>query len=248
MRKTCPWCSAPACACNAHVAHFLAPGSPVLPRIRPCKSYGRCPAEAAEPLQDAALIADVRDQLGLAIYSREFSGEQVCVGTPPALRTGVGSQASPRRPTRSGGVAVSRGPDLGKQEGPLGRGTAARARRATRKRSLSPRLAEFDIEASYAVRHLAGHKQDAGDLDGALAGFQRSLALRTKAGYHIYLAPALLAVGDLWKAERQRHRGARVLRAALAEANRLKAPSFQGIRRREALHGRWRRIPLPATR
>jgi hypothetical protein len=61
----------------------------------------------------------------------------------------------------------------------------ARTRRARALHEEALAIAEaggFDVEASYAVRNLAGHKQDAGDLDGALAGFERSLALREKAG------------------------------------------------------------------
>ncbi len=57
------------------------------------------------------------------------------------------------------------------------------------------------LEESYARRHLAGIAQEAGDLGTALAGFQRSLALREELGYRILLPLSLLAVGDVLLAQ-----------------------------------------------
>ncbi len=215
-------------------------GAPADPAVQELRAI----LEAAEPLQDAALIADVRDQLGLAIYSRDFRANSLV--EPRRLF----EQALEARRALADRRAVAEslfhvGLTWENKKDP----SAEELRRARARHEEALAVAEaggFDIEASYAVRHLAGHKQDAGDLDGALAGFQRSLALRTKAGYHIYLAPALLAVGDLWKAKGNAIEARGFYERALAEANRLKAPSFQDSAR-EALRS-LATDPLPATR
>ena len=108
--------------------------------------------------------------------------------------------------------------------------TAADKAKAVALHTESLALAEkagLDVEAAYAVRHLAGHRQDAGDLDGALAGFERSLALREKAGYAIYYAPSLLAVGDVWKEKGDAAKARQYFERAKAEADRLGAARFR---------------------
>lgn len=157
----------------------------------------RAIAAEAERVKEAALLADARDQLGLAIYARDFrAGDQ-------AEARGLFDQALAARRTANDRRATAESlfhvalTWENKQDPTDAEKASARA---LHEEALA--IAEaggFDVEASYAVRHLAGHKQDAGDLDGALAGFERSLALREKAGYTIYLAPSLIAVGDVWK-------------------------------------------------
>jgi tetratricopeptide (TPR) repeat protein len=188
--------------------------------------------DAAESLRDTRLIADVRDQLGLAIYSRDFRRTSLVESRrlfEEALR--ARRSIDDRR-----GVAESLfhvGLTWENKKDP----SAEELQRARASHEEALAIAEaggFDIEASYAVRHLAGHKQDAGDLDAALAGFERSLELRLRAGYHIYLVPALLAVGDVWNAKGNKPKAREYFERALAEANRLGATRLQDTAR-EAL-------------
>jgi tetratricopeptide (TPR) repeat protein len=55
----------------------------------------------------------------------------------------------------------------------------------------------YTLEQSYALRHLAGLAQQAGDLEQALTFFSESLALREAAGYTILLPLSHIAVGDV---------------------------------------------------
>jgi tetratricopeptide (TPR) repeat protein len=215
-------------------------GAPADPAVQELRAI----LQAAEPLQDAPLIADVRDQLGLAIYSRDFRQNNL---VEPRRLFELALEARRAFSDRRGmaeslfhvGLTWENKKDPSAEE--------LRRARASHEEALNVAEAGgFDIEASYALRHLAGHKQDAGDLDGALAGFERSLALRTKAGYHIYLAPALLAVGDIWKAKGNAIKARAFYERALGEANRLKATSFQDSAR-EALRS-LERDPEPPKR
>jgi tetratricopeptide (TPR) repeat protein len=207
-------------------------GAPADPAVKELRAI----LQAAEPLQDAALIADVRDQLGLAIYSRDFRKSSLVEARrffEQALeaRRVLADRRGVAESLFHVGLTWENKKDASAEE--------LRRARASHEEALSVAEAGgFDIEVSYAVRHLAGHKQDAGDLDGALAGFERSLALRTRAGYHIYLAPALLAVGDIWKAKGDAIKARGFYERALAEANRLKAASFQDSARKalQSLH------------
>jgi tetratricopeptide (TPR) repeat protein len=185
---------------------------------------------AAEPLRDARLIADVRDQLGLAIYSRDFRQTNL----EESRRLFEQALRARRSIDDRRGVAESLfhvGLTWENKKDP----SADELQRARASHEEALAIAEaggFDIEASYAVRHLAGHKQDAGDLDAALAGFERSLELRLWAGYHVYLVPALLAVGDVWNAKGNKTKAREYFERALAEANRLGATQFQETARK----------------
>src|SRR5687768_7121100 len=75
-------------------------------------------------------------------------------------------------------------------------------------------------------RDLAGGAH-AGDLDGALAGFARSLALREKAGYLIYLAPSLIAICAGWKDKGDPKKAREYFERARAEADRIGAARFR---------------------
>jgi tetratricopeptide (TPR) repeat protein len=224
---------------NAFSSGRLA-GAPADPAVQELRAL----LLAAGPLHDGAFIADIRDQLGLAIYSRDF--RKTDLAEPRHLF----QQALDARRSSDDrrGVAESLfhvGLTWENKKDP----SAEELGRARASHEAALKIAEaggFDIEASYAVRHLAGHKQDAGDLDGALAGFERSLALRTRAGYRIYLAPALMAVGDIWKAKGDLTKARSFYERALAEATRLKAASFEDSAR-EALHS-LQAEPAPASR
>jgi tetratricopeptide (TPR) repeat protein len=172
-----------------------------------------------------ALLEDAKDQLGLALYARDFRA------TDQAEARALFEQALASRRARGDrrGVAESLFHVALTWENKKEPTAEDKARsRALHEQSLAAAEAGgFDVEAAYAVRHLAGHKEDAGDLDGALAGFERSLALREKAGYTIYLAPSLLAVGDVWKAKGDPAKARGYFERARAEADRIGAARFR---------------------
>jgi len=59
------------------------------------------------------------------------------------------------------------------------------------------------LEESYIVRHIAAEHQEDGNLDKALAGFERSLTLREQIGYKVYQPAALLAIGHVYRARQK---------------------------------------------
>jgi tetratricopeptide (TPR) repeat protein len=196
---------------------------------------------AAAPLADAALLADARDHLGLAVYLRDFGA------TDQVEPRSLFEQALAARRAGNDGRAVAESlfhvaltwenkKDPTKED-------LARARALHAQALAVAEAGGFDVEASYPVRHLAGHRQDAGDLDGALAGFERSLSLREKAGYAIYLAPSLMAVGDVWKAKGDAAKARGYYERAGAEADRIGAARFRTMAD-EALSA----LPGPARR
>ncbi|HET9316160.1 MAG TPA: hypothetical protein VFQ51_11270 [Vicinamibacteria bacterium] len=171
------------------------------------------------------LLADTKDQLGLALYARDFRAtdqaeSRALFEDALALRRA----ADDRR-----GIAESLFHVALTWENRQAATPSDKARsRALHEESLAAAEAGgFDVEAAYAVRHLAGHKQDAGDLDGALAGFERSLALREKAGYAISLAPSLLAVGDVWKDKGDAAKARAFYERARVEADRIGSARFR---------------------
>ncbi len=172
-----------------------------------------------------SLLADAKDQLGLAIYARDFRA------TDQAEARAIFEQALSARRAAGDRRAVSESLfhvaltwENKKDPTP---DEKARSRALHQEALKVAEAGGFDVEAAYAVRHLAGHQQDAGDLDGALAGFERSLALREKAGYTIYLAPSLLAVGDVWKDKGDTAKARAYFERARAEADRIGAARFR---------------------
>jgi tetratricopeptide (TPR) repeat protein len=79
----------------------------------------------------------------------------------------------------------------------------------------------FKIEQSYLERHIAAEEEIKGNLDAALAGFEHSLALRQQAGYVIYLAPALLALGDVHEARGEKEKSVARYQEALDTARKI---------------------------
>jgi tetratricopeptide (TPR) repeat protein len=186
----------------------------------------------AETLKSAQLLADARDQLGLAIYSRDFGKNDM--DEPRRL---FEQALDTRRKTGDvRGVAESLfhlGLTFEHKKDP----SPEELRRAVASHEEALSIAEdrgFDVEASYAVRHLAYHRKDAGDLDAALTGFERSLMLRIRAGYQINLAPSLISIGEVWQDKGDVAKAREHYQRALAEANRLGARRFQD-RARDAL-------------
>ena len=179
----------------------------------------------AERGKDAPVLADARDQLGLAIYARDFRA------TDQLEARALFEQALASRRTADDRRAVAESLfhvalTWENKKDPMD-ADKARARALHGEALAIAEAGGFDVEASYAVRHLAGHKQDAGDLEGALAGFERSLALREKAGYAIYLAPSLIAVGDVWKDKGDAKKARAYFQRARAEAERIGAARFR---------------------
>ena len=85
----------------------------------------------------------------------------------------------------------------------------------------------FKVEESYLARHIAAEDQERGDLDAALAGFSRSLALRREAGYRVYLSPALLALGSVHLARGAAREAEESYREALAVAREIHAVRYE---------------------
>lgn len=179
----------------------------------------------AERAQDEALLASARDQLGLAIYARDFGA------TDQAEARALFEQALATRRAANDRRAVAESlfhvALTWEQKKDPTDAEKARARALHQEALAIAEAGGFDVEASYAVRHLAGHQQDAGDLDGALAGFERSLALRQKAGYAIYYAPSLIAIGDVWKDKGDAKKAREYFERARVEADRIGAARFR---------------------
>jgi tetratricopeptide (TPR) repeat protein len=170
-------------------------------------------------------LADAKDQLGLAIYARDFRAtDQAEARALFEQGLSLRRAAGDRRGIAESLFHVALTWENKKDPAP---DEKARSRALHAESLAIAEAGGFDTEAAYAVRHLAGHKQDAGDLDGALAGFERSLALRERTGYAIYLAPSLLAVGDVWKDKGDAAKARAYYERARAEAVRIGAARFQ---------------------
>jgi tetratricopeptide (TPR) repeat protein len=184
-------------------------------------------AREAEPVGDDALLADARDQLGLALYGRDFRATdhaeaRALFEQALAIRRAAADQRAIAESLFHLGLTWENKKDATSAE-------KARARALYQEALGIAEKGGFDVEASYAVRHIAGQKQEAGDLDGAVAGFERSLALREKAGYRIYVAPALLALGDVWKDKGNLGKARWYLERARLEADRIQAARFRAM-------------------
>ncbi len=83
---------------------------------------------------------------------------------------------------------------------------------------------DHPIEKSYALRHLAGIAEEAGNLEQALALYGESLALREAAGYTILLPLSHLAVGDVLLAQRDLPQAMKHYQAAYAIAQEMETP------------------------
>ena len=193
---------------------------------------------AAEPL----VLADARDLLGLALYARDMrktahDEARALFEQALAARRSHGDRRGEAETLFHLGLVSENRNDPSPED--------LRRARARHEEALSvARAGGFEIEASYALRHLAGHKQDAGDLDGALAGFEESLRLRERSGYRIYVPPALLALGDAWKQKGDLAKARSLFERALADAEAIGAERFRSAAR-EALAGLEASPPKP---
>ncbi|HEY7350115.1 MAG TPA: tetratricopeptide repeat protein [Ktedonobacterales bacterium] len=87
----------------------------------------------------------------------------------------------------------------------------------------------YQIEQSYALRHLAGLAQEAGDLEKTLTLFTESLTLREGAGYKILLPLSHIAVGDVLLAQQHLPQATTHYQVAYAIAQELDTPVAQMI-------------------
>jgi tetratricopeptide (TPR) repeat protein len=179
---------------------------------------------AAEASRHEPAIADAADLLGLVLYSEAFDTGNFAAAIEP-LERGLSIR---RRIDDRRGIAESLF-HLG-----LVHQNRAQATEADRKRAMElylqalpiARDGGFEVEQSYLERHIAAEEELRGNLDAALAGFSRSASLRRKAKYQIYLAPALLALGDIHAARGEKKDAGSSYREALAAAKETRAARF----------------------
>lgn len=187
---------------------------------------------AAQASGDTARVAEAQDLLGLALYSRDFTDSthdeaQALFESALATRRRLGDGRGESETLFHLGLTSENRKDATEAD-------RQRAHTFYEQALAAANAGGFQVEASYAYRHLAGQRQDAGDLDGALRFFEESLRLREASGYAIYVAPALLTVGDVWKAKGEPAKARALYTRALAQAESLGAQRFVA-RAREAL-------------
>lgn len=179
---------------------------------------------AAEASGDERLVADAADLLGLALYSLAFdSGDFAAPLAHLDRALGIRRRLDDRR-----GVAETLF-HLGLVHQNRTGATASDRDRALAIYGEALPIARDNgcaVEQSYLERHIAAELVERGDLDGALAGFERSLELREQAGYAIYVPPALLALGDVHRARGDSATALRYYREALAGAQSIAATRF----------------------
>jgi tetratricopeptide (TPR) repeat protein len=184
----------------------------------------RAALAAAEASRHEPAIADAADLIGLVLYSEAFDTGNFDVAVEP-LERGL---AIRRRIDDRRGIAESLF-HLG-----LVHQNRAKATEADRKRAMElylqalpiAREGGFEVEQSYLERHIAAEEELRGNLDAALGGFERSVSLRQEAKYRIYLAPALLALGDVHAARGETKEAGSSYREALAAAKETRAARF----------------------
>jgi tetratricopeptide (TPR) repeat protein len=217
---------------RARCAYYKASlaGSPLDDAIRDLRAVVAQAAIVAEPL----LLADARDLLGLVLYARDIrktahDEARALFELALAARRAGGDRRGESETLFHLGLVSENRNDPSPED-------LSRARARHEEALAIARAGGFEIEASYALRHLAGHKQEAGDLDGAVAGFEESLRLRERSGYAMYVPPALLALGDAWKQKGDLAKARSFYARALADADALGAERFRSAAR-EALAG-----------
>lgn len=181
--------------------------------------------QRAQAAGGPALVAEAQDLLGLALYARGI-GESAHDEARALLETALAARRKLADRRGESESLFHLGLTFENRKQP----TAEHLKRAREYYEQALAVAKaggFEIEASYAERHLAGQRQDAGDLDGALRGFQESLRLREASGYRIYVPPALMAVADVWKAKRDLGKARESYARALAEAERIGSARFR---------------------
>jgi tetratricopeptide (TPR) repeat protein len=82
----------------------------------------------------------------------------------------------------------------------------------------------YQLEQSFAARHLGGRAQDVGDFAAALAYFKESLALRQLVGYTLLLPLAHIALGEVMLAQNTADGAAREYEQAHALAQGMQSP------------------------
>lgn len=180
---------------------------------------------AAEAAGDEALVATARDRLALALFARDFRASEhaearALLDAALAARRGLDDQRGVAETLFHLGLTHEHRAEPGPAD-------AARAAELYRESLAAAEAGGFGYEASYPVRHLAGLSEEGGDLAAALAGFERSLALRREAGATLVLAPALTALADNCAARGEPERARELYREALDVARRIGAVRFE---------------------
>jgi tetratricopeptide (TPR) repeat protein len=184
----------------------------------------RAALAAAEASRNDPAIAEAADLLGLALYSEAFGNGDFAAPVEPLERAlAIRRCINDRR-----GIAETLF-HLGLvHQNRAGAAATDRSRALELYREALPIAREggFEVEQSYLERHIAAEDELRGDLDAALAGFSRSASLRRKTKYQIYLAPALLALGDVHAARGETKEAGSSYREALAVAREARAVRF----------------------
>lgn len=182
---------------------------------------------AAEALGDDVLVGDASDLLGLTLYWQALDSGRVADFETPVPHYARALTIRRKREDRRGvaetlfhqGLLFQNRPSATAQDQKRAEALFLEARALIN-------AEDHPVELSYLERHLAAIAQERGDLDGALAAFRRSLALREQAGFRIYVPPALLAIAEVLLARRDRVEAADTYRRALREAEAVNAHRF----------------------
>ena len=182
---------------------------------------------AAEGLKEDALIGDASDLLGLTLYwkaldsgsAADFQAPVPHFGRALALRRKLGDRRGTAETLFHQGLLFQNRPSATAEDEKKAEALFLEAKGVVQG-------GDHPVEESYLERHLAAIAQSRGDLDGALAAFRRSLALRQQAGFKIYVPPALLAIGDVLLAKGDRAGAGEHYARAIREAEAVGARRF----------------------
>jgi tetratricopeptide (TPR) repeat protein len=177
-----------------------------------------------EAAGDAALAAEARDLLALALFGRHFRASdhaeaRALLDSALATRRRLGDRRGVAESLFHLGLTYEHPKDPTPAD-------TARAGELYRESLAVATAGGFDYEASYPVRHLAGQADDAGDLAAAIAGFERSLELRRRAGATIVVPPALTALADALIEAGDLRRARALYEEAIRLAREIGAPRF----------------------
>jgi tetratricopeptide (TPR) repeat protein len=184
----------------------------------------RAALATAEAAADEALVAEARDLLALALFGTGFrasdhSESRVLLEAALATRRRLGDRRGVAESLFHLGLTYEHPKDPSPAD-------TARAGELYRESLAVATAGGFDYEASYPERHLAGQADDAGDLAAAIAGFERSLDLRRRAGATIVVPPALTALADALAKSGETRRARALYEEAIRVAREIGASRF----------------------
>ncbi|HYD79185.1 MAG TPA: tetratricopeptide repeat protein [Paucimonas sp.] len=183
--------------------------------------------EDARATDDAGLLADATDALGLALYVQAFEDGQI----DPALRRFREAYALRKKLGDRRGMSESLF-HIGLTYEHKPEPTAEDKESARKYYEQSLKIAKangYKREMSYAHRHLGSLLQDGGKLEAALAHFLKSHALRREIGYFLYLPPASAAIGEVYMEMKDFPKAIAYFRQAYQEAAESKLDRFAAM-------------------